>query len=386
MKETATDLRESFWAEPPELPIGLRLERREPIVVTRPGRGGAAVFELIDVSAPSVAVTLVAAYQSRLLAGQVPKLKRQLETLSFQRRDRRRAEGRASPADLHPAIITDAAKPSVIDACQREGVAILDERGTCIVSAGGVFVYVKGKRAVERRWTGRLFSGKASRIVRFLLTKAALEPALKRRSVQAFATECDLSYAYAHGVLTKLEREGFVDRTTPHSGFGVKDPLGLLRAWVESGQRTAAAVEGFYAPDTTAQSLSEAAVQIANAKDTTILFSLASALEADQLHVAGLPHGAYWPGDFAPLVEALNLKRTTPHNFLVLRPDPLVWTEAGGVLMSDEAPKVGPVQYRRASLPQVIADFAAVPGRGREQADFLIGAYAKRLPYRVEET
>jgi hypothetical protein len=383
MQKSIPDLRESFWALPPELPDGLRLERREPIVVTRPGRGGASVFELIDLSAPSL--ELIAAYQSRLLAGQVSKLKRQLETVGSQRIERQRAEGRTTPAALHPAIITDAAKPSVIEACQRESVAILDSRGTCIVSAGGVFVYVKGKRPIERRWKGSLFSGKASRIVRFLLTKAAFEPALKHRSVQAFATECDLSHAYSHGVLNKLEREGFVDRTTARGGFHVKDPLGLLRAWVESGERTAAAVEGFYAPDTTAERLAKAAKLVEEAEDISIVFSLASALEPDQVHVAGLPHGAYWPGDLAAIVEALNLKRTTPHNFLVLRPDPLVWTEAGGVLMSDPEQVATLPVYPRVALPQVIADFATLSGRGRQQADFLVGVYAKRLPYRVEE-
>ena len=379
------DLRESFWDPPPQFPGGLRLERREPIVVTRPGRGGTAVFDLIGISTPSLQLTLIAAYQSRLLAQQVPKLKGRLLALSSQRMERQRAEGRRSPPDLLPTIITDAAKPSVIEACQREGVAILDERGTCIVSANGVFVYIKGKQAVERPWKGRLFSGKASRIIRFLLTKIAFEPSLEPRSVQTFATLCNLSYAYTHGVLTKLEREGFVARKTSHSGFYVSDPLRLLRTWVESGQRTAMAVEGFYAPDTTFERLGDAADQIGRTETGSIAFTLASALEPSQVHVAGLPHGAYWPGDFAPLVDALELKRITPHNFLVLRPDPEVWTQAGGVLMPDAQEHMESASYRRVPLPQVAADFATLPGRGREQADFLVGIYGKRLPYQMED-
>jgi hypothetical protein len=36
-------------------------------------------------------------------------------------------------------------------------------------------------------------------------------------------------------------------------------------------------------------------------------------------------------------------------------------------------------------LAQLAVDFATLPGRGREQAEHLIGAYAWRLPYRLDE-
>lgn len=267
-----------------------------------------------------------------------------------------------------------------------------------MVSAPGVFIFVEGKGSVDRPWRGRLFSGKASRVVRFLLTKVAFEPVVVPRTAQAIASACDLSYVYAHGVLTKLEREGFVDRKSSHAGFRLKDPLRLLRAWIASGQRTAVAIESFNAPATSRKALADAAKKIRDTTGDVPLFSLASALEPEEIHVAALPHGAYWTGELTPLVEGFGLRRTTPHNFLVLRPDPLVWTAAGGLLLVDggnpepvgahdapERERSAQTELRRVSLPQLAADFATLPGRGREQADFLLGLYAKRLPYRVDE-
>lgn len=383
-----TPLRDAFWAARPPLPDGLALDRREPIVVTRAGRGGVAIFDLVDLTTPTTRLPLLVAYQERLLATHVDKLKDRLTALAAQRRDRQDAEGlRAAPEAL-PTIITDVAKPSVIDACRRAGVAVADRRGTLIVNAPSVYIHVEGKGVVERPWKGRLFSGKASRVVRFFLTTAALEAVTVPRTAQAVASECDLSYVYAHGVLTKLEKQGFLDRTTSHSGFRLKDPIGLLKAWVGAGERTAVAVEGFYCAATTGTALIAAAKKLKDATGDVPIFSLASALDPDEVHVAGLAHAVYWNGELDTVIDAFGLKRTTPHNFLVLRPDPVVWTSKGGLLLRDERrpEPVGADGFRRVALPQLAADFATTSGRGREQADFLVGLYAKRLPYRLDES
>ncbi len=387
MKNEETPLREAYWTAPPVLPEGLALERREPLVVTRPGRGGTALYDLIDLITPASRVPLLAAYQERLLASHVDKLKERLTALAVQRRDKRAAEGARPGPDAFPTIITNVAKPSVIDACRRAGVAVLDQRGTLIVNAPPIFIHVEGKGTVERAWRGRLFSGKASRVVRFFLTTAAFEVVTVPRTAQVIATACDLSYVYAHGVLTKLEAEGFVERRSSHTGFRLKDPIGLLKAWIQAGERTAVAVEGFYCPATTRPALVSAAKKLKDATGDVPLFTVASALDADEVHVAGLPHGAYWNGELDTVVDAFGLKRATPHNFLVLRPDPLVWTAAGGLLLIDTArpEPIGADGFRRVALPQLTADFATLAGRGREQADFLLGVYAKRLPYRLDE-
>ncbi len=377
MHATATDLRDAFWGSPPELPFGVRLERHEPIVASRRGPGGTTVYDVLRLTTPTATVELVAGYQTRLLAGHIAKLKAQLDSLAAQRRERSATTGLA----IVPAIITDAAKPSVIEACKRENVALFDQRGTAVVSAQGVFVHVEGRGVVERPWRGRLFSGKASRLIRHFLTNVAFEPTAGPHAVRALAARCDVSYVYANAVLTKLERDGFLERKSPRSGFHLKRPVDLLRAWLDSGERTAVAVEGFYAPATGAEALAAGAASLLRTAGVAPLFSLASALDSDQLHVGGLPHGVYWTGELAQVINAFQLKRVTPHNFLVLRPDPLVWTSAGGIVPPDDAAS----PRRRVSLPQLAADFATLPGRGREQADFLVDIFAKRLPYRLDE-
>ena len=387
MIESHNSLRDAFWAQPPPLPEGIDLARVEPIAVARPGRGGTAVYDAVDLVTSAGRVPLLLGYQSRLLASQVEKLRDRLVALDRQRRERRLAEGARAPAESVPVIVTDSAGPSVVDACRRAGVGLLDQRGTLRLQAGGVFVFVEGKGKVERPWRGRLFAGKAGRIVRFLLTTVAFEPVTVPRTAQVIAAACELSYVYTHGVLIQLERAGFLERRSPHGGFRLRDPLGLLRAWIASGERTALAVEGFYAPATTRDVLLAAAQRLAQGTGNAPLFSLASALEPEEIHVGGLPQGAYWTGELPPLIEAFGLRRTTPHNFLVLRPDPVTWTTAGGLLMAD-APRpaaVGADGLRRVSIAQLAADFATLPGRGREQAEFLVGVYAKRLPYRLDE-
>lgn len=383
METVENTLRDRFWAELPRLPSGLSLQQREPIVATRPGRGGAAVYDVVDLSTPAGPIPLLAAYQERLLASQVEAVAARLAAVISQRGERARALGRRDSRSLVPTIITDLAKPSVVAACEQRGIALLDRRGTIVLNASPSFIHVVGRAAVEPTSRGRLFSGKASRIVRFLLSVAAPESPPVARSTHTIAKACDLSYVYAYSVLTKLERDGFVNRLSSHGGFRVRNPVRLLEAWIASGEQAARATEAFYCPATSRQSLFVAANRVAGATGTAPLFTLASALEEDEVHVAALPHGVYWPGELGPIVEAFGLTRTTPRNFRVLIPDPIVWTTAGGLLQNDPARPVSrdAIGHNRVCLPQLVVDFSAIQGRGREQADFLLARYAASLPF-----
>jgi len=383
METVENTLRDRFWAELPRLPSGLSLQQREPIVATRPGRGGAAVYDVVDLSTPAGPIPLLAAYQERLLASQVEAVAARLAAVISQRGERAHALGRRDSRSLVPTIITDLAKPSVVVACEQRGIALLDRRGTIVLNASPSFIHVVGRAAVEPTSRGRLFSGKASRIVRFLLSVAAPESPPLARSTHTIATACDLSYVYAYSVLTKLERDGFVTRSGSHSGFRLRNPVRLLETWIASGEQAARVTEAFYCPATSHQSLFVAANRVAGATGTAPLFTLASALEEDEVHVAALPHGVYWPGELGPIVEAFGLTRTTPRNFRVLIPDPIVWTTAGGLLQNDPARPASrdAISQNRVCLPQLVVDFSAIQGRGREQADFLLARYAASLPF-----
>ena len=149
MEKAENTLRDRFWAELPRLPSGLSLQQREPIVATRPGRGGAAVYDVIDLSTPAGPIPLLAAYQERLLASQVEAVAARLAAVVSQRGERARALGRRDSRSLVPTIITDLAKPSVVAACEQRGIALLDRRGTIVLNAPPSFIHVVGRAAVE---------------------------------------------------------------------------------------------------------------------------------------------------------------------------------------------------------------------------------------------
>ncbi len=361
--------RNAFWAEPPQLPTGLRLTQLEPVVAPRRGRGGESVFDVARLQTPSATVMLVIAFRSSVTPQDVLKVRDQLRTVIDDLRLRSGAASDAIPSYI-PALATDVASTSAVDASVREGVALLDRRGTVIVHQGPVYVHVVGRAAVERPTRVRLFSGKACRVVRFLLAHPDL-----RVKPQEVASGAKTSYAFAHGVLTKLEREGFVVRKSPRAGFRLRNGAGLLKAWARSGERTAVRVTPYFAPNTRSEALA-AAEKTSRAAGVNSVFTLASALLPPEVFVSGLPHGAYVSGDVAPFEEALRLERATPHNFLVFRADPAAETAAGGIYAFTRTLAHG----QGVALPQLTVDLSGVGGRGVEQAERLIALYAKSLP------
>src|ERR671930_150874 len=124
--------RDAFWSEPPPLPSGLRLIQLEPVVVPRRGRGGESVFDVARLQTPSATVTLVIAFRSIFTPQDVLKVRDQLRTVIDDLR--LRGGGAAGAVTSYiPTLATDVASASVVEACVREGVALLDRRGTVIV-------------------------------------------------------------------------------------------------------------------------------------------------------------------------------------------------------------------------------------------------------------
>jgi hypothetical protein len=336
MNVEVQEWRESFWKEAHNLPHGLAFTRKGPALLARD----------------------VATWKSRL------------QTVIEDQARRTLASG-AQHQGAWPAIATDVASPSIIEACERERVGLVDRRGTVIVQAGPVFVYVIGRGKVVRPLRSTPFAGKAARLVRLLL-----EGAQGTLTAQAAASKTQTSYVYAHGVLTSLETRGFLRRESPRSGFRLTDPGGLLRAWLDAGRPTAVSVEKFNAPSTTTEALA-AADQERRRLGITGIFTLASALRDEERFAANLPHGIYLSGDAEPICDVLKLRRITPHNFWILRPQAAADTDAGGVYFAPRALPHGPA----VALPQLAVDFANAGGRGPEQATKVLEAYLAPLPY-----
>ncbi len=284
---------------------------------------------------------------------------------------RLRSAASSSPGISYlPALATEVASKTVVDACIREGLGVIDRRGTLIVHGGPVYVHVEGHAPVERTSRLRLFSGKACRVVRILLAQPG-----QRFKPQDIASGTQTSYAFAHGVLSRLERDGFLTRSSPRAGFRLRDATGLLKAWVDSGERTAVRVTPYFAPNTRPESLA-AAQAAARASGVNTVFTLASALLPHEGFVSGLPHGLYVSGDVTPIEETLKLERSTPHNFLILRAEPAAEASTGGIHGFTRAVPCGV----GVAIPQLASDFATAGGRGREQAERLVELYAKDLP------
>lgn len=271
-------------------------------------------------------------------------------------------------------IATDSASSSLIEACEREDVALVDLRGTFFLRTGSVFIRVQGHEPARRRRREPLFHAKGGRIVRVLLQSPG-----EARTVRALSEQTQTSYAYAHGVITKLVQYGYVEPVSRRVGFRLRQPVALLRAWLESGEKTASSVEGFNAPSTTPELLRKGFLAL-ESQGVRAIYTLASGLLPEERFVAGVPHGLYLTGSIEPVISAFGLRRMTPHNFWVLRAEPAAETEAGGIYHAPRQLPHGP----GVALPQLVVDFHRSGGRGPEQADELVQRFASALPVSAE--
>ncbi len=358
-----------LWEALPPLPAGLAIERLSSEVVERRGPGGATVLDRARLRWDGGRAELLVVFRPRLTGADLARASQLLRRVRADLSLRGHSE-------LVPVVATDVASPALVERALREGLGVLDRSGTVALRAPGVFVHVQGTARVKRPSRARPFAGRGSRIVRFLLDAPPAPypaPEIARRT--------ETSYAHAFTVLARLEELGLVERRSPRSGFRLRDPVGLLRAWIESDASTAVRVERFHARSIAPAALARAAAAWRAAGQVGV-FTLASALLPDEVHVSALPHGVYLSGDVRVVEEALGLRRVTPYNFAVLRPDPAVQTAAGGILLHPRELPHGP----GVALPQLVVDLHRAGGRGPEQAELLLQRWAAALPLAPEPT
>lgn len=380
MTETATSSEESvqfsrelFWQEQLPLPAGLRLEHLGTVVVPRRGPGGATIQDEATLESPQGRVQLLVEYRGHLLARDVPGIGERLKHVLQQKRLRELAVGSPATSPL-PVVATDLAVPAVQQACLAEGLGLIDRSGTVLLRGPTLFVHVQGKARVLRASRVNPFRGKGTRILRLLLSRHD-----ELWTAQAVAHASDASYAFSHGVLSFLEREGFLRRRSPRSGFRLFNGVGLLKRWMTEDDASAVVTERFNAPSTEAAVLREGS-EVLSARGIRSIFTLASALLPSEVFSTALPHGIYVSGDASSAIVKLGLRRITPYNFFVLKPHPSVDTEAGGVYF---APRTFP-HGQGVFLPQLVLDFNRAGGRGPEQAKELLEGFAEELPYAEE--
>jgi hypothetical protein len=368
MTAESTDFRDEFWRFGPSLPKGLEVLRQDVFVVPRTGPGGHSVYDLADVQLPQVHVPVLVTYRAPLFPADVRRLRERL--LAADEKLRQRDGARRLPARRLPMIATDSASPQVIEACEREDVALMDLRGAFFLRAGSTLIRVQGREALRRRPREPVFHGKGCRVVRVLLQSPG-----EGWTVRALSAVTETSYAYAHGVVRKLVLDGVVEQVGRRAGFRLREPVALLRAWLESGDKTAIALEGFNAPSTTPELLTRGYARLED-QGIRAIYTLASALLPEERFVSGLPHGLYLTGSMEAAIAAFGLRRLTPHNFWVLRAEPAAETTAGGLYHVPRKLPHGP----GVALPQLAVDFHRSGGRGKEQAEALVERFARALP------
>jgi hypothetical protein len=368
MKPGRSSLRDAFWSTPPPLPPGVVLIQQEALVVPRVGPGGAALYDLAELRLPESRIQVLLAYRAPLFPADVPAMKEKLAHLEESLREREPDARRLPPLRI-PMLVTDSASPRVIDVCERENLALIDHRGTFVLRTGNTFIRIQGALPSTRAPREPVFHGKGCRILRVLLQSPE-----RRWTVRAISEQTQTSYAYAHGVVTQLSRDGYTEGKRG-TGIQLRDPVSLLKAWMESGRPTALATEGFNAPSTTPEQLHKGFTHL-ESQGIRATFTLASALLPDERVVSGMPHGIYLSGSLEAAITAFGLRRMTPHNFRILRAEPAAETDRGGVYFAQRSLGHGP----GVSLPQLAVDFHQAGGRGPEQAEELVHRFARTLP------
>ncbi len=361
---TNTWLSDDFWnklSHPEELSI----TRPGFLLLKRAGPGGTDAAQLVTLeSYEGVKSECIVVHREALQGKDIAPLRRRLRE-ALEIHVRRTKETHLLNAVI--AVSTPLASPAVRDACVREGVGLFDLSGTMLVHRGPVFLHVEGTKKVRRKQTTPLFRGGAARALRVLLAQPS-----ERRSATELTTLANLSVSYCWRVLERLEADGFVSRRTPRSGYALTDPSALLRAWMNSGEKSWTAIESFNVTQTDAAFLGQVNRALL---ERGVDFAWTMSAATDERFVFGLPVGLYCSADVAALVKPLGLRKVTPFNFHVLRAPPDAATKDGGVYLSGT----------RVPLFQLIIDFHALGGRGEEQAEHLFEQWSRALPVLNEE-
>lgn len=116
--------------------------------------------------------------------------------------------------------------------CRELGVGFIDLSGNCLINLEGFYIERTGhpNKFKKPKEIQRLFSPKASRVVRCLLTNPGQVWTLKE-----LATETGVSIGLVHRIATALESDLFAEKKV--RAFKLEDPARLLEAWREDYYR-----------------------------------------------------------------------------------------------------------------------------------------------------
>jgi len=261
-------------------------------------------------------------------------------------------DGDAYPVVAAPYISNDTAL-----LCKENGVGYIDLAGNCFLNFDKVYIERRNypNPNVEKRELRSLFSPKASRIVRVLLTNPK-----RSWQLQELAREASVSLGMTFKIKERLLDLEYV--RDKHKNIVLNRPEEFLAKWAESysfRRNNMYNYFGFGAPRETERKLSEYCKD-KNIRYALTLFSGAALVAPFARYTRGF---AYVSEGIQELATSLELKEvTTGPNFSILEP------YDDGVFYGSRTIK----GIRVVSDVQLYVDLVNYKGRGEESAKFLL--------------
>jgi len=247
--------------------------------------------------------------------------------------------------------------PRAAAICQEAGIGHIDLAGNCHISFEQIYIHMEGypNPYTRKRYLRSLFSPKAERILRVLLTSN-----LKDWKVKDLAVEAGVSLGQVSNVKKLLADQEWIDSKAV--GFALSDPLSLLEEWSHNYKYRRNKVLDFYTMlgTTEFESKLHEICQQENIRYGLTGFSGSFRYAPAVRHQRVM---AYIQDGEGILAERLEIKPVdSGANVMLLRPyDEGVFY---GMQLLEDSMVVSPVQ--------VYLDLYSFRGRGEEAADVLL--------------
>ncbi|HZT40867.1 MAG TPA: type IV toxin-antitoxin system AbiEi family antitoxin [Chthonomonadaceae bacterium] len=268
--------------------------------------------------------------------------------------------------EAYGVLIAPYISPQTAELCKQEGVGYVDIVGNCRLSFGEVFIERgrHGNTAAEKRTLRSLYSPKAERVLRVLLTDPD-----RYWKTQPLAREADVSLGQVSNVKSLLADKEWIEADS--QGFRLKQPEEMLAEWANNYRYERSAGYDFYSLKRTGHGRSEIEDELAEAcQEAGIPYALTFFSGAARYapFVSYQRVHAYVAGDVKEIARQLNWKEASAGgNVRLLNPyDEGVFYAARDI---DGVQIVSPVQN--------YLDLHNYPGRGEEAAEFLLERFLK---------
>jgi len=256
--------------------------------------------------------------------------------------------------DFYPVMIAPYVSDRGRDLCQEFGIGFIDLEGNAFLKFDSIMIdrYGKDNRKVKIRRQKKMFTRKASWVYRTML-----EHQDRSWTFTELSDGSNVSIAYVHRVIDKLEMEGFIEKRW--GSIRLKKPSDLLDEWRDVYHYDENGFEEFYCPIKEQEDIIQALRSVPLDQYALTLGSAATIIapfvRSSDVHI-------YCPGSLSNIINSLNLK---PVEFggVVKISDPI----DEGILFNTQ--RIDGISM--VSNVQLYLDLYNYPKRGREQAEHL---------------